>query len=236
MANRFAALLAPLRHGLIVSCQAPPDSPLYDPEIIAAIAHTAVLRGAVAVRIDTPTHIEAVRRRVRVPIIGLWKRSFEGSEVYITPQFEQAKAIAQAGADVIAIDATRRPRPGGETVESIIQRIHAELDRPVMADVDTLESAIAAEQAGADLVGSTLYGYTAATRHLKPPSLELIGQMTEQLTVPVICEGGIASPQMAQQALASGAYAVVVGTAITGIDLQVKAYCAALTAQSIGIA
>lgn len=219
-----------LKHKLIVSCQAPVDSPLHNPMVIAAIAQAAVNRGAAGLRIDTPAHVQTVRQHTSAPIIGLWKRQFEGFDVYITPQTEQAKAIALAGADIIAIDATLRARPGGETVASLIDSIHR-LGKPVMADVDTLESAIAAAKAGADMVGTTLYGYTQATRHLTPPGFELLKQMVDELSIPVICEGGIASPAMAKQALDLGAYAVVVGTAITGIDAQVKAYCEALSPQ-----
>jgi N-acylglucosamine-6-phosphate 2-epimerase len=224
------AILQSLYQGLIVSCQAPVDSPLHDPNVIAAIAEAAVKRGAVGVRIDTPAHIQAVRQRVDVPIIGLWKQQIPGYEVYITPQFEQAKSIAAAGADIIAIDATVRQRPGGETVASLIRQIHQELGKPVMADVDSLEAAAQAAHATADLVGTTLYGYTAATQHLTPPGFDLLTQMVKTLDMPVICEGGIASPQMARQALDLGAYAIVVGTAITGIDALVNAYCAALQA------
>lgn len=221
-------MLRSLYHSLIVSCQAPADSPLHEPMVIAAIAQAAVNQGAAGLRLDTPAHVQAVRQRVRVPIIGLWKRQFEGSEVYITPQFEQAEAIAAAGADIIAIDATLRPRPGGETVPELIRRIQKELDKRVMADVDTLEAAIAAVEAGADLVGTTLYGYTAETRPLSPPGFDLLSALVDRFTLPVLCEGGIASATMARQALDRGAYAVVVGTAITGIDLQVKAYCRAI--------
>jgi N-acylglucosamine-6-phosphate 2-epimerase len=217
-----------LRHGLIVSCQAPVDSPLYEPTIIAAIAQAAVNNGAIGVRIDTPAHISAVREQVKVPIIGLWKQVIAGSDVYITPQYHHASAVAKAGADIIAIDATIRNRPGGETVNDIITRIHQELGKPVMADVDTIEAADAAVKAGADIVGTTLFGYTGATKHLSPPGWELLKQMVK-LDIPAICEGGISSPQMARQALDLGAYAVVVGTAITGIDYLVKAYIKQLT-------
>jgi len=214
-----------LPQGLIVSCQAPVDSPLHDPIIIAAMAQAASNQGANGVRIDTPAHIEAVRRQLpTTPIIGLWKQQLPESDVYITPQFHHAARVASAGADIIAIEATLRQRPGGETVETLIARIHEELNKPVMADVDTIENAIAAQKAGADFVGTTLYGYTAQTKHLSPPGFDLLSQLVEQLDIPAICEGGIASPQMAQDALKLGAYAVVVGTAITGIDLQVKAY------------
>lgn len=218
------SVIQALVRGLIVSCQAPVDSPLHQPVVIAAIAQAAVNQGAASVRIDTPDHIIAVRQQVEVPIIGLWKQQIPGYEVYITPQFHHAEAIAQAGADIIAIDATLRNRPSGETVTSLISRIHNELSKPVMVDVDTLEAARAAESAGADLVGTTLYGYTSQTQHLSPPGFDLLIQLVEHLNIPAICEGGISSPQMARHALDLGAYAVVVGTAITGIDYQVKAY------------
>lgn len=217
------SIIKALRHGLIISCQAPVDSPLHEPVVIAAIAQAAVNQGAVGVRIDTPAHISAVRQKVKAPLVGLWKQQLPGYEVYITPQFHHAEAIAQAGADIIAIDATLRARPEGETVTTLITQIHNELGKPVMADVDTIEAAIAAANAGADIVGTTLYGYTARTNHLSPPGFELLTQV-QQLNVPAICEGGISSPSMARRALDLGAYAVVVGTAITGIDHQVKAY------------
>ncbi|MBW4657094.1 MAG: N-acetylmannosamine-6-phosphate 2-epimerase [Drouetiella hepatica Uher 2000/2452] len=235
-----------LQGGLVVSCQAPSDSPLYEPSVIAAIAQASVHQGAVGVRIDTPAHVEAVRRKVSVPIIGLWKQisqsevpseaprlaasGFAASRfvapnfgVYITPQFCHAEAIAAAGADIIAIDATLRDRPAGETVESLITQIH-QLGKPVMADVDTLEAAIAAAAAGADLVGTTLYGYTYATRSLIPPGFDLLSALVQHLSLPVLCEGGISSPSMARRAIELGADGVVVGTAITGIEAQVKAY------------
>ncbi|PSN18236.1 acetylmannosamine-6-phosphate 2-epimerase [filamentous cyanobacterium CCP5] len=220
----MASPMDELKGGLIVSCQAPVESPLHSPVVIAAMAKAAINQGAAGVRIDTPAHIEAVRAQVNAPIIGLWKQVFPESEVYITPQFVHAEAVAAAGADIIAIDATDRPRPGDESLARLIARIHAELGKPVMADVDTLENAIAAAGCGADWVGTTLYGYTAATRHLSPPGFDLLHQMGEKLAVPVICEGGISSPEQVRQALDLGAYAVVVGTAITGIDILVNRY------------
>ncbi|AFY77105.1 MAG: N-acetylmannosamine-6-phosphate 2-epimerase [Hydrococcus sp. C42_A2020_068] len=214
-----------LKNSLIVSCQAPIDSPLHDPKIIAAMAKASVMQGAAGVRIDTPAHIEQVRQQMPdISIIGLWKKQFPKSEVYITPRFEEAIAIARAGADIIAIDATRRERPERETVSEIIEKIHTRLDKLVMADIDTIESAIAAAEAGADLVATTLYGYTPQTQHLSPPGYSLLTEIVEKLQIPVIGEGGISSPEDAKKALDLGAFAVVVGTAITGIDLKVKAF------------
>lgn len=170
-------LIQTLRQGLIVSCQAPIESPLHEPSVIAAMAQAAVNNGAVGVRIDTPAHIVAVKKKVNVPIIGLWKQVISGYDVYITPQFAYAAAVAKAGADIIAIDATRRNRPGGEIMADMIPRIHQELGKTVMADVDTIEAAKAAVAAGADIVGTTLFGYTDSTQHLSPPGWELLTQI-----------------------------------------------------------
>ncbi|MDJ0796757.1 MAG: N-acetylmannosamine-6-phosphate 2-epimerase [Calothrix sp. MO_167.B12] len=217
-----------LYHQLIVSCQAPLDSPLHNPSVIAAMTRATVNNGAAGVRIDTPNHIIAVRQQINQPIIGLWKQVTAGYDVYITPQFHHAAAVAEAGADIIAIDATHRNRPGGETVADMINKIHQQLGKPVMADVDTIEAAISAAKAGADIVSTTLFGYTTATQDLFPPGFTLLSQMLKEVDIPVFCEGGISSPQMACQAFDLGAYAVVVGTAITGIDFLTNSYSQAI--------
>jgi N-acylglucosamine-6-phosphate 2-epimerase len=223
--------LSLLKHGLIVSCQAPVESPLHNPVVIAAMAEAAVNQGAVGVRIDTPAHVEMVRSRLEHPIIGLWKRVIPGYSVYITPQFHHAEAVASAGADIIAIDATQRARPGEESLSRLIQQIHERLGKPVMADVDTLENALRAESAGADCVGTTLFGYTESTHSETPPGFNLLTAMVNRCQIPVICEGGIATAAEAKQALDLGAYAAVVGTAITGVDILVKRYVEALTSR-----
>jgi N-acylglucosamine-6-phosphate 2-epimerase len=225
-------MLERLSGGLVVSCQAPADSPLHRAEVIAAMAEAALNQGAVGLRIDSPEHIQAVRAIAGPsptsenyrPIIGLWKQVIPPSAVYITPQFHHAEAVAQAGSDIIAIDGTQRSRPDGETLGQLIGNIHHRLGKPVMADVDTLDNALLAVDAGADCVGTTLFGYTEATQGQTPPSFDLLKAMVEYCAVPVICEGGIASPGQARQALDLGAYAVVVGTAITGIDSLVRSY------------
>jgi N-acylglucosamine-6-phosphate 2-epimerase len=218
-------LLQSLKSQLIVSCQAPPSSPLHHPSVIAAIALACVKQGAAGLRIDTPQHLQAVRKLLpTVPLIGLWKKDYTNSEIYITPTCQEAMAVVEAGADIIAIDATLRPHPQ-ESVKEIIAQIHKK-NKLVMADIDTPASAIAAWEAGADVIATTLYGYTPATQHLTPPGYSLLQALN--LPIPLICEGGIATPAMAQKALSIGAYAVVVGTAITGIDQKVQDFCSIL--------
>jgi len=219
-------ILNQLRSRLIVSCQAPKDSPIFAKEVIGAIAQACVARGASGLRLDTPDHVQFCRYKLPdIPIIGLWKREYPGYEVYITPSCRDAEEIAKAGADIIAIDATIRKRP--EPVVQLIEQIH-KLGKLVMADIDSLESAIAAVEVGADLIGTTLYGYTAMTRQFSPPGYDLLSGCIASLSVPVICEGGIATPSMAKKALDMGAYCVVVGNAITGIDLKMEAFSCAI--------
>jgi N-acylglucosamine-6-phosphate 2-epimerase len=216
-----------LQGGLIVSVQAPEGSPLRDPDVIAAMAEACLANGALGVRLESPEHIGAVRLRCpQALIVGLWKRTYPDSPVYITPGWHEIEAVWSAGADLVALDATARPRPGGQDLVSLIRRARQELGAPLMADVDGLEAGLLAAEAGCDWVGTTLYGYTETSRSHKPPAWQLLAPLRQQLpeSVALICEGGIASGQQALQALELGADAVVVGTAITGVDLQVAAY------------
>lgn len=218
-------LKARFKNGLIVSCQAPKESPLCTPEIIAALALCAEQNGAIGVRIDSPEHVSAVRKLVKLPILGIYKIVEDSSEVYITPTFESAKKIAEAGADIIALDATFRARPNDEQLENIVERIHTELNLPVMADVATLEEGLNAEKLGCDFVGTTLSGYTAETTHKNAlPDFELVRDLAQNLKIPVICEGRIRKPSDVGQAYDSGAFTVVVGNAITGTDWLIREY------------
>ena len=222
-----------LNKGLIVSVQAPWGSPMRDPDVIASMAEASLRNGAVGVRLESPEHIGAVRRRCpEALIIGLWKCTFPDSSVYITPGWSEIQAVWSAGADVIALDATERVRPAGQSLADLIQRARQELRAPLMADVDSVQNGLTAAALGCDWIGTTLYGYTETTSDRTPPGLELLPDLRRALepSVRLICEGGIASPEVAQAALNSGADNVVVGTAITGIDLQVAAYCRKLTA------
>jgi N-acylglucosamine-6-phosphate 2-epimerase len=159
-------------------------------------------------------------------IVGLWKRTYGDSPVYITPGWSEIQAVWAAGADVVAIDATERHRPGGESLEELIRRATTDLGAVVMADIDSAANGVRAAQLGCAWVGTTLYGYTETTSGHKPPGWDLLGQLKQELPVgtSLICEGGLASADQALRALGLGANAVVVGTAITGVDLQVAAY------------
>ena len=218
-----------LQGGLIVSCQALPDSPLRDSRIIAALARCAERGGAVGVRIDGPEDIEAVRRIVSVPIVGLYKVARD-RPVYITPTFEDARAVARAGADIIAVQATRERATdrGAEPLAELIARIHATLRLPVMADVSTLDEGRAAAASGADLVATTMAGYTSHSRHLRGPDLKLIRELAGVAAVPIVAEGRITTPEDAAAARRAGAFAVVVGRAITMPDEITARFVSAL--------
>ncbi|AGY59458.1 N-acetylmannosamine-6-phosphate 2-epimerase [Gloeobacter kilaueensis] len=213
-----------LLEGLIVSCQAPATSPLHAPPVIAAMAEAACLGGAVGVRIESPAHIQAVRGRVNRPIVGLWKRTYPDSAVYITPTFADAQAVALSGADIVAIDATDRERPNGEQLGDLIARIWTELQKPVLADVATRAEGIAAARLGADIVATTLCGYTEMTHGTPLPALDLVAALAPDLSVPVWCEGGVKSPAQVALARSCGARVVVVGTALTGLDVRVREF------------
>lgn len=208
-----STLIGQLRGGLIVSCQALAHEPLHGSEIMARMALAAQEGGAVGIRANTPADIRAIRAAVLLPLIGLYKDGNEG--VYITPTFAHARAVADAGADIIAIDATLRPRPDGSRVEDLIGAIHRELGKLVMADISTLEEGVAAAEAGADLVSSTLSGYTPYSPQMDGPDLDLVRALAARLRVPVIAEGRIHTPEQARAALMAGAWAVTVGAAIT---------------------
>ena len=224
-----------LQGGLIVSVQAPEGSPMRHPDVIAAMAEASLRNGAIGVRLESPEHIGAVRERCpEALIVGLWKRSFPDSSVYITPRWEDIRAVWAAGADVIALDATARTRPSGQELESLIRRARTELGAALMADVDSVENGLKAAAMGCDWVGTTLFGYTEDTAELSPPGMDLLHPLRQQLPVStlLVCEGGIASAVTAADAIEGGADAVVVGTAITGVDLQVAAYCRHLKRQT----
>lgn len=218
--------LARTRGRLIVSCQALRGEPLYGSEIMARMALAAQMGGAAALRANSPADIRAIKAVVDLPVIGLDKDGEEG--VYITPTIRHALAVAEAGAEVVAFDATGRPRPNGETVRELIDAVH-ERGKLVLADVSTLAEAQAAQDAGADLAAPTLSGYTPYSPPLEGPDYALIQSMVQTLTIPVIAEGRIRTPYEARLALDYGATAVVVGSAITRPQLITEQFVRGLS-------
>lgn len=203
------------KRGLIVSCQALEDEPLHGSEIMAKMATAAKMGGAIGIRANTPQDIRAICSAVDLPVIGIYKKVYKGFDVYITPTFETARVIAEAGCHMIALDATPRPRPEGENLADIIRRIHDEFDLPVMADCSTAEEAIRAVKLGADAVGSTLSGYTSYSAKSPEPDFKMLGEMVKNAGAPVIAEGRFHYPDQVVRALQMGCHAVVVGGAIT---------------------
>jgi N-acylglucosamine-6-phosphate 2-epimerase len=210
--ERARTFAAQFRGKLIVSCQALPDEPLFSPAIMARMALAAWQGGACAIRANGPDDIRAIRAAVPLPIIGLWKDGADG--VYITPTLRHARAVIEAGADIVALDATARPRPNGESLESLIGAIR-DLGVPVLADVSTLVEGLMAEASGADFVSTTLSGYTDYSPQLDGPDLDLVRVLAARLTIPLLAEGRIRTPEEARAALDAGAWAVIVGAAIT---------------------
>ncbi len=201
--------------GLIVSCQALEHEPLHGSEIMAKMAVAAQMSGAIGIRANTAPDIRAIRAAVSLPIIGIFKQVHAGFDVFITPTFATARAIAEAGTDMIALDATGRPRPEGEDLGRLIERIHDELGLPVMADCSTVEEALSAAQLGVDVVSSTLSGYTPYSPKTVDPDFAMVETLVKQVEVPVIAEGRYHHPDQVARALEMGCHAVVVGGAIT---------------------
>jgi N-acylglucosamine-6-phosphate 2-epimerase len=221
-----------LHGGLVVSCQAPEGSPLRDSRIIAALARCAERGGAAGVRVDGPEDVAAVRRAVALPIIGLYKMRGP-SPVYITPTFDAGRAVAEAGAGIVAVQATQERAGTAEALADLVARLHAECRVLVMADVSTVEEGLAAEAAGADLVGTTMSGYTPRSPTMDGPDLGLVRTLRQRVRVPVLAEGRIRTPEEAAAAIRAGAWAVVVGRAITMPEAITQAFCAAVAASTV---
>jgi len=201
---------------LVVSCQARADNPLHGPVYMSAMAQAAEAGGAGGIRANGEADVAAIRAVTKLPIIGIAKVWDDRFPVYITPGFAQAAQVAGAGADVVGIDATPRPR-NGEPVERLIGRIRSELGREVFADIATLEEGRAACAAGATYVATTLAGYTeeTAARKTDGPDLELLSALVAEVPAPIVAEGRFDTPDLVAEAFRRGAHAVVVGTAIT---------------------
>lgn len=206
-------VLAALRGRLVVSCQAYPGEPMRDADTMCRVARAVAAGGAAGIRAQGLADLRRIRAALDLPLIGLWKDG--DGEVFITPTVEHALAVAGTGADIVAVDGTGRPRPDGRTLAETVRAVHERAGRLVMADVSTYEEGLAAAEAGADVVGTTLSGYTPYSPPGPEPDLDLVARLARDLPVPVIGEGRLHTVEQAAEAIRRGAHAVVVGTAIT---------------------
>ncbi|GAA1853643.1 N-acetylmannosamine-6-phosphate 2-epimerase [Brevibacterium marinum] len=203
-----------IRGRLIVSAQAYPGEPMRDPRTTAQVAASVVRGGAAALRVQGLADIEATRSAVETPVIGLWKDGTSG--VVITPTYQHAHAVALAGAHVVALDGTRRPRPDGLSLAQTVARLHEETNALVMADCGSLDDALDAAESGADFISTTLAGYSGERPKTPGPDIELLREIRQAVLSPMlVAEGRIHTPSDVSAVLSAGAEAVVVGTAIT---------------------
>ena len=209
-------ILKKLKRGLIVSCQALPDEPLFSPFIMSRMAYAAMEGGASGIRANSGVDISEIKKIVDLPIIGLRKKSYDDSSVFITPTMLEVEEIINSGVDIIATDATSRLRPNGKTLDDFVEELkNMNTSVLLMADCSTYEEGIRAQELGFDIVGTTLNGYTDYTKNDPVPNYQLIENLSKDISIPVFAEGGIWSPDQLASAFSSGAYAVVVGAAIT---------------------
>ncbi len=213
-----------IRGRLVVSCQAGEESPFHAPSAISLMVKAAIIGGASAIRVEGTRHVGAVAE-FGTPLIGLVKRREGNSEVYITPRASDVRDLVRAGAVVVAMDATRRDRPGRESLADLVRTAH-ELGALVMGDVDSLDSAIFAQEMGVDWVGTTLSGYTTAPVP-EDPDLALVATLVKHCSVPVIAEGRYSRPDQVEAAFLNGAWSVVVGTAISDPVKTTRRFAAA---------
>ena len=224
------AVIDRLRNGLIVSCQAAPGSPLANRGLMSYMAEAAEAGGAVAIRAEGLRDISEIKKAVSIPIVGLIKLKSENTPVVITPLLEHVYQLLEAGVDLIAVDATLRKRVDGTLGNDFVAQAKA-IGAVVIADIDDLESAIAAEKSGAEAVFTTLSGYTKGEVP-ELPDLDLVKSCTTHCAVPVIAEGRYNSPELVSQAFDAGAWSVCVGSAITDPWLSTKRFIKSINKES----
>lgn len=212
------ALFDQIQGGLIVSCQALEHEPLYTKEggVMPLMAKAAAQSGAVGIRANTVRDITQIKAVVDLPVIGIIKKDYPGTPMYITVTMAEVDALVECGVDILAVQGTSALRPDGSTAADFIRQIKAKYPQQlVMADIATLEEAMACAEAGADFVGTTMRGYTPETKGIDDIDFAFITELTQKCPAKVIAEGHIHSPEQAVQALQAGAFALVVGGAIT---------------------
>ena len=219
--------LEKLKNQIIISVQAMPNEPLYKEECLIAMMQSVVNGGAKALRLAGSRDVKNAKKFFDIPIIGLTKPNKLPENwkevVYITPTLKEVNELIEANADIIATDATNRPRPK-ESLEEIVKYIKAN-NKLSMADISTFEEGVKARELGFDIISTTLSGYTQHSRQdLTTPDFELLEKLVKELDCPIILEGRIWEPSEVDKAFELGAYSVVIGSAVTRPQLITKRF------------
>ena len=220
-----------LRGHLIVSCQALPEEPLHSSFIMGRMALAAMQGGASGIRANTKEDIAEIRRNVDLPIIGIVKRDYEDSQVYITPTMKEIDELMEVKLEIIAVQAGIELRPEGKTLDEFYREIREKYpNQPLMADCSTIEEALHADELGFDFIGTTMVGYTEQSRgdRIEANDFEIIRTILEKVTHPVIAEGNINTPEKAKRVIELGCFSVVVGSIITRPQVITKTFTDAL--------
>ena len=207
-------MLDQIKGKLVISCQALPGEPLHSPMIMGRMALAAKNAGAAGIRAQGVEDIIEIKQVTGLPVIGIIKRNYPDSEVFITATKKEVQELLATDCEVIALDATIRPRPNGELLQDLLDQIHA-ANRLAMADCSTVEEAKIAEEMGFDCVSTTLAGYTSYSTQTSGPDVELVKQLVKDCQIPVIAEGKIHTPEQLKEIMDLGVYSAVVGGAIT---------------------
>lgn len=207
-------MLDKLKGKLIISCQALENEPLHSSFIMGRMALAAKQAGAVAIRAQGVEDINEIKKVTGLPVIGIIKKNYADSEIYITPTQKEIDELLETSCEMIALDATNRQRPNHESLQGLVDYIHSH-NRLVMADCSTYDEAVNAKKVGCDCVSTTLCGYTSYSVKLDGPNLLLISALAKELNIPVIAEGKINIPDDLRDVFDAGAYCAVVGGAIT---------------------
>lgn len=221
------ALLESLKNGLIVSCQVQKDDPIYTDDMVVKMAEAAKWAGAVAIRANSPEQIKAIKEKVDLPIIGLWKIWHEDTDVFITPTMKEVHAIWEAGAEIIALDCTKQITHEKTVAWDLLEQAKKEIPEAIFfADISDMEEARHAVDNGADIIAPTLYGYTKETAHIEGADYRMFAQMCREFKdeAYVMMEGHLYTPEDAMKCIYLGAHAVVVGSAITRPHLTAKRF------------
>lgn len=221
------SVLNKIKGGLVVSCQALPDEPLHSSFIMGRMAIAAEQGGAIGIRANTKEDIAEIKQQTALPIIGIVKRDYADSKVYITATMKEVEELMEVGCDIIALDATDQTRPEGQTIESFISNVRDKYpDVLLMADASTIDEVINAEKLGFDLLSTTLMGYTEKSKgmNIADQDFEQMKQILAAVSTPVIAEGHIDTPEKAKRCLELGVHAVVVGSAITRPQLMTEKF------------